>query len=229
MHVHVPKPLHGWREFFGEVGIIVVGVLIAIGAEQLVEMHHWHDAVAEQRRALHEEIRNNLSTAKARVLLAPCFERRLADMGAIFARHKAGGALMLSGPVGVPAVAETSTGAWDGAIGSQVLEHFPLKERLALAESFDAYKSMSADLRTEARLWDQMSLLDHPEYLTEGDWVELRQTYARLRGADARNGFFAQWVLDHNQEGETPYPIALEDMFVKATTKAFCSTAPLLR
>ena len=25
MHVHLPKPIHGWRQFFGEVGIIVLG------------------------------------------------------------------------------------------------------------------------------------------------------------------------------------------------------------
>jgi hypothetical protein len=30
MHFHLPKPLHGWREFAGEVGIIVIGVLIAL-------------------------------------------------------------------------------------------------------------------------------------------------------------------------------------------------------
>src|SRR4051794_16645332 len=35
MHVHLPEPLHGRREFVGEVGIIVIGVLIALGAEQL--------------------------------------------------------------------------------------------------------------------------------------------------------------------------------------------------
>ena len=29
MHLHLPKPLHGWRAFVGEVGIIVLGVLIA--------------------------------------------------------------------------------------------------------------------------------------------------------------------------------------------------------
>ena len=36
MHLQLPKPLHGWREFAGEVGIIVLGVLIALGLEQLV-------------------------------------------------------------------------------------------------------------------------------------------------------------------------------------------------
>jgi len=30
MHFRLPKPLHGWREFAGEVGIIVIGVLIAL-------------------------------------------------------------------------------------------------------------------------------------------------------------------------------------------------------
>jgi hypothetical protein len=33
MHFHLPKPLHGWRAFAGEVGIIVVGVLIALREE----------------------------------------------------------------------------------------------------------------------------------------------------------------------------------------------------
>jgi hypothetical protein len=36
MHFHLPKPLHGWREFAGEVGIIVLGVLIALGAGVLL-------------------------------------------------------------------------------------------------------------------------------------------------------------------------------------------------
>ena len=34
------KPIHGWRVFAGEVGIIVIGVLIALGAQQVAE--DWH-------------------------------------------------------------------------------------------------------------------------------------------------------------------------------------------
>lgn len=30
MHVHMPKPLHGWRASIGEVGIIVLGVLMLL-------------------------------------------------------------------------------------------------------------------------------------------------------------------------------------------------------
>ena len=52
MHFHLPKPLHGWREFVGEVGIIVIGVLIALGAEQVVETLHWRDEVGTFRTAV---------------------------------------------------------------------------------------------------------------------------------------------------------------------------------
>ena len=50
MHFHLPKPLHGWREFSGEVGIIVVGVLIALAAEQVVEQVHDRQVADETRQ-----------------------------------------------------------------------------------------------------------------------------------------------------------------------------------
>lgn len=55
MHIHLPKPLHGWRAFIGEVGIIVLGVLIALGAEQLVEALHWRAEMNGERQALYSE------------------------------------------------------------------------------------------------------------------------------------------------------------------------------
>src|SRR4051812_23943487 len=45
MHVHLPKPLHGWRAFVGEVAIIVLGVLIALAAQQAVETIEWRQKV----------------------------------------------------------------------------------------------------------------------------------------------------------------------------------------
>jgi hypothetical protein len=45
MHFHLPRPLHGWREFIGEVAIIVLGVLIALGAEAAVQSIEWQHKV----------------------------------------------------------------------------------------------------------------------------------------------------------------------------------------
>lgn len=45
MHIHMPKPLHGWRAFVGEIAIIVLGVLIALAAEQAVQSVEWREKV----------------------------------------------------------------------------------------------------------------------------------------------------------------------------------------
>ena len=77
MHFHLPKPLHGWREFAGEVGIIVIGVLIALGAEQVVEKFHERQVASETRAALREEIETNLANLALRNSAEPCILRRL--------------------------------------------------------------------------------------------------------------------------------------------------------
>lgn len=79
MHFHLPKPLHGWREFAGEVGIIVIGVLIALGAEQIVESAHWREKVRHAERAMRLELaEDDGPQAYARLVIAPCLDNQLA-------------------------------------------------------------------------------------------------------------------------------------------------------
>ena len=80
MHFHVPKPLHGWREFAGEVGIIVLGVLIALGAEQLIQTIHSQREVAQFRSAVDLELATTLAAYRYRVDQEPCVKRRLGEL-----------------------------------------------------------------------------------------------------------------------------------------------------
>jgi hypothetical protein len=41
MHIHKPKAVHSLREFLSEIGVIVVGIAIALGGEQVIEWLHW--------------------------------------------------------------------------------------------------------------------------------------------------------------------------------------------
>lgn len=53
MDIHTPKhPAQTPREFLKEVGIIVLGVLLALGAEQTVEWVHWRQQVGITDEAL---------------------------------------------------------------------------------------------------------------------------------------------------------------------------------
>ncbi|MDQ2764026.1 MAG: hypothetical protein M3Y22_11270 [Pseudomonadota bacterium] len=38
--IHKPKPVHSWREFLSEIGIVVCGIVIALTGEQVVEQIH---------------------------------------------------------------------------------------------------------------------------------------------------------------------------------------------
>ena len=56
LDVHPPHaPTHTWRDFFIHIATIVVGLCIAVGLEQAVEVIHRHHQAAELRERLHAE------------------------------------------------------------------------------------------------------------------------------------------------------------------------------
>ena len=55
MDIHKPKPWHGAHELLKEIGTIVIGVLIAIGAEQAVEALHHRAQAHEMAQKLRAE------------------------------------------------------------------------------------------------------------------------------------------------------------------------------
>ena len=116
MDIHLPKPMHGWREFVGEVGIIVLGVLIALGAEQVVETLHWRREVSAERTSLNHEARDMLGAIQTRQAQQACVDRRLAEISDIFRRHQRGGPFHVAAPVGRPSWASATRGTWQIAL-----------------------------------------------------------------------------------------------------------------
>lgn len=80
MHVHKPKVLHGLREFMGEISVIVVGVIIALAAEQAVEAWHWAEQTRETETALRAEIQSSVDNVAERFAINNCLERQLAAL-----------------------------------------------------------------------------------------------------------------------------------------------------
>jgi len=80
MHFHLPKPLHGWREFAGEVGVIVLGVLIALSAEQMVEQWRWHERADEARDRLRAEVGHEFLLTEERKAVYQCIDEQLSKI-----------------------------------------------------------------------------------------------------------------------------------------------------
>ncbi len=77
------RPAKGWRAFAGEVGVIVWGVLIALGAQQAAESVNERREAADTRAAMVAEIEETLAVLELRKTAEPCVDRRLKELRAI--------------------------------------------------------------------------------------------------------------------------------------------------
>jgi hypothetical protein len=80
MHLHLPKPLHGWGQFIGEVGIIVLGVLIALGAEQIVGSIHERYLQRQSENSIRRELAYDSAFAAERVAIGDCMRASFRDL-----------------------------------------------------------------------------------------------------------------------------------------------------
>ena len=177
MQFHLPRPLHAWREFVGEVGIIVIGVLIALGAGQLVDDWNWRGSVEAHRKALDEDVFSLWQSLSARVVLQGCIDKRLKDIEVVFQRHKRGLPLDIVAPIGRPAALKAKQNALRMATADGALSHMNFSDRQAyfdVAGSFEAFAPLAWE---ERESWRVLQGLNEPASLTAADWSELRKAY----------------------------------------------------
>ena len=221
------KPLHGWRPFAGEVGVIVLGVLIALGAQQIVEDWQWRRETSATRDALYREAADNLAAALQRSQQQPCVEQRLKEIAAIFAAHKAGNPIQIRRPIGRAVSYYGRTDTWQVEIASQSLSHMPLDEKLAFAKAFGDYENMNNVLRLEQDFWLRLNVLNAPDQLEAGDWPPLRQAYAQAQSLSARLKIITGDILASVTLGQRPNQLGQTPEAVTLARKEFCE--PLLR
>jgi hypothetical protein len=69
LDVHAPHHrIEGWKDFLIHLLTITVGLLIAVGIEGCVELHHEHKLVREARETMREEIQHNSNEMKDAVV-----------------------------------------------------------------------------------------------------------------------------------------------------------------
>lgn len=164
MEIHKPKPIHNWREFLTELGTIVLGIVIAIGLEQLVESWHWAGEVKTARQAIKAEMAaNNENLFVFRIAIAPCVDKEIADAGRALDAMQAGSATATAGNIRSAPGALTRDSEWQSERASQVLTHFPRSE-LALMSRYYAQLPSFGDWNTrESDALRELSILDRPQ------------------------------------------------------------------
>lgn len=122
MHFHLPKPMHGWRAFVGEVGIIVLGVLIALAAEQVIETMRWHEKVDRTKDLLDAELHDDALSAYGWLATARCLDQQLDAADLAVAAGRSSGAIAPTAPYS-PELDVFTSDAWVNARSLEVTDH----------------------------------------------------------------------------------------------------------
>jgi hypothetical protein len=179
MEIHKPKAVHNWRELLKEIGIIVIGVLIALGAEQLVDSIHWMRQVDAGEEVLKGAFIEKAQNAALRDVQSDCIAKRLAFLSAVLQRASEDGRLPPVGPLGHPPFTPWSIGSWDGLVASQTISHLPRQKMIdySIISQRTIFLSGLSD-REEAQ-WTILGTMAGPgRRLSDAEAEQLRLTLA---------------------------------------------------
>lgn len=205
MHLHLPKPLHGWREFVGEVGIIVVGVLIALGMEQIAQSWHDRRATQEAREAIRAEVADDLGGLTDRIVREPCIQRRLDEISRFL--DVASTSTVPNAPTWIsrPPVWNMDTFRYDAASQAGRVSLLPTSEQANFSGIYGSLKVIGQTETQEQLLWAQLRSLEGQRHLGDSTAGMMRSVLSQARYADwSIRLFFLEAKEDAKSAGITP-------------------------
>ena len=179
------SPPHGWVAVLWELGIVTLGVLIALGAQQVVEAAQWREQVGAFRAAVRQEVAWNLGTADYRTKQNHCVKARLDQLERWMRGWQSGHPQTLTGKIGAPMSVSLYTSAWQSRDPS-MMAHIPLAERLAFGELYDEFANNEGHRLDERQTWLALAKYDGATALDHGDLMELGELISRARYRDQR-------------------------------------------
>ena len=170
MEVHAPhEKVHTWRDFFVHVGIMTVGLFIALSLESLVEhVHHLH-IVREARENIHLELENNHKAAQDDLgYLQQDIDLTKENIDAINAMIKSPkdfhGSLSFK-----LQFKSLDSAAWDTSRDTGALAYMPYKDVQGYADLYEDQKSINDQARV---IFQRQTLAMTPVFMTKNFDIE---------------------------------------------------------
>jgi hypothetical protein len=205
------KPLHGWRAFWGEVGIIVLGVLIALGAQQLLESWSWAGQVRDFREASDYELGENLTILNHRLSRSGCVDRRLSELERLL--------VATDGPMPkrIAPINEVDNYTYAWSVwrnkDAAVTAHLPVALRTRYATMYDEFENLDTKRIQENDVWRELGQFNLSEPLDHADRLRLTELMGRARMLNSNINYNWQYAIRGMAKGldirprELPYRI----------------------
>jgi hypothetical protein len=190
-------PHKGWRAFAGEVGVIVLGVLVALGIGEIAEAVRWHNRVQAARASFNAEFARNARYFNERGALQPCLERRLEELGDLIRTAQETDHLPAVRRIGRPSVRPITTSAWDTTVGNGVTLRMRPEEATELAGLVKQMANYSEWSALEQEEWAALSALEGAERTVSQDLIsDMARTLAVARFRTGVQGVMARQALN---------------------------------
>ena len=196
MHFHLPKPMHGWREFAGEVGIIVLGVLIALGAEQLVESAHRQREGVQAESVIRNEIEVNLGRLKSRREIHSCVTRRIDQLQTVLDGAASDPAIATPNWIGRPQYWTFLNSRW---LAESQAGRAALVDARRLSDygmMYNRMQNLLDEMDAEQTDWAKLRLLEHLHRLDPNALFELNLTLQDARYRNWRLALVTDQLFD---------------------------------
>jgi hypothetical protein len=160
MEIHRPKAAHSWREFLVEIGTIVIGILIALGLEQSVDVVHEHQLAREAKDAINAEMQEDLDRVAYRHAQQPCIDRRLQEITGLMSDWRGGKAPPEGLAIGDPGDVALVDQRWQANLNSGRFSRQSSAEQSGQADFYTRLSVLADMEKREHYAWSQLRALE---------------------------------------------------------------------
>ena len=234
MFIKQLRPIHGWRAFFGEVGVIVLGILVALAAQQLVEDWTWRSKARQAEDQLTEENRDNFRYAAEHVVVQPCLDAQLDRLQGLITT---GGARLAAAPpidssTGKVAFRQPSrpyrVDVWHSAISDGVASHIDRERRDAFATVYTQVDDLARLTVRGDVAGDSLNLFLVPLSLDSGVRAHLAELIAGQKSSSNQMSLVGAQVMDNLWVlGQAPPPSVTDAFLETSGTVRYCRSKRL--
>ena len=169
------KPPHGWNAVAWELGIVTVGVLLALAAQQAAETVNERREATETRTTVTNEIKETLAILQLRRAAQPCIDRRLKQVRAIVDEWGRTGTFKTPRWVSQATWFAIVTARFDAAESAGRLALLPSEEQYQMGQVVGNLRNFGEIQSKEIETWGTLRMLQSgAEALSESDRAQVR-------------------------------------------------------
>jgi hypothetical protein len=154
MDLHPPGgPIRSIKDFFVHIGVVTLGILIALGLEQLVEAHHRASVAKIAVAGFRKELAYNQDQVKEVLASIPELQAKIDVAIAKLSPSPSPG--NVAAPINYPGISLDiiSTANWDTAIATQALNELPFDAVTRYAQAYGTLRLFVETERDGLSVW----------------------------------------------------------------------------